>query len=443
MATTKGSTKKLANKSEGLEQVQEHYMDYPYPFRDPEDETRRLLSLMGEYLGELNHWLYNGKKNFKKGFRILVAGGGTGDSSTYMGEQLKDTDAEIVYLDFSNNSMEVAKKRAEIRGIKNITWVNDSILNIPKLKLGKFDYINCSGVLHHLESPAAGLKILQESLKDDGGMCVMVYGKYGRTGVYQVQDIMKIVNENVNNRIEEVMNGKAIMNSLPATNWYMRGQELLQDHIHFGDIGLYDMFLHKQDRAYSIPELHEFITDAGLNFVEFFDLTERLVLKPENYIKDFSLLQKIKKMSPIKQQALCELICGTVIKHSVYLTKSKKNTIASFDSLSNVPHFYTISGLPEQISEFLTNNPGQHSVTTTINNSWLKNASVTIPVTPFTNQIFKNMIGKPKSLKEMFEAIRKELKVNTSDSELITAFDQTLTPFITVGVLLLRDKSLL
>ena len=101
-----------------LQEVQEHYMDYPYPYRNPEDEKQRLLQLMGESLGELNHHLYKGKKSFKKGFRVLIAGGGTGDSSTFLGEQLKDTDAEIVYLDFSKNSMEIAKKRAEIRKIK-------------------------------------------------------------------------------------------------------------------------------------------------------------------------------------------------------------------------------------------------------------------------------------------------------------------------------------
>ena len=137
-------SKKTA-KSKDLTEVQEHYQDYPYPFRDPEEEKKRLLSIMGEYLGELNHYLYKGKENFKKGFRVLIAGGGTGDSAVYMAEQLKNTNAEVVYLDFSNPSMEIAKQRAENRGLKNITWVLDSILNIPKLKLGKFDFINCSG----------------------------------------------------------------------------------------------------------------------------------------------------------------------------------------------------------------------------------------------------------------------------------------------------------
>ena len=47
------------------------------------------------------------------------------------------------------------------------------------------------GVLHHLENPKLGLNVLKNVLKDDGFMSIMVYGKYGRTGVYQMQDLMK------------------------------------------------------------------------------------------------------------------------------------------------------------------------------------------------------------------------------------------------------------
>jgi ubiquinone/menaquinone biosynthesis C-methylase UbiE len=427
-----------------LQEVQEHYMDYPYPYRNPEDEKQRLLQLMGESLGELNHHLYKGKKSFKKGFRVLIAGGGTGDSSTFLGEQLKDTDAEIVYLDFSKNSMEIAKKRAEIRGLKNITWINDSILNIPKLKLGKFDYINCSGVLHHLASPPEGLKILQESLKDDGGMCVMVYAKYGRTGVYQVQELMRMVNEGVTNRAEEVSNGNILVKALPATNWYVRGQELLADHLIFGDIGLYDMFLHKQDRAYSVPELYEFITDAGLNFIEFFDIKDRLALRVENYIKDAALLQKIQKMDKMQQQAICELICGTVIKHSVYLSK-KKDVTATFDDLNNVPYFYAVDNIAQNAYDHFSKQlyAEGSAVQITVNNPWLKNANITIPVSKYTKYLFKNMIGESRSLKEIFDGVRLDSGDDVKDERLVDEVKRVFHPFLLAGILLLKDKSLL
>ncbi len=119
------------------------------------------------------------------------------------------------------------------------------------------------------------------------------------------------------------MNAKAVMAGFPATNWYIRGQELLRDHVVFGDIGLYDLFFYKQDRAYSIPELYELIHNAGLNFVEFSDVSEKLALRIENYISDFSLLQKIKRMDIITQQAICELMVGNIIKHSFLLLMQK------------------------------------------------------------------------------------------------------------------------
>ena len=73
--------------------------------------------------------------------------------------------------------MEVAQKRVNMRGLTGIKWLNDRIENIPNLGLGKFDLIQCSGVLHHLPDPQLGLNILSRSLADEGGMEIMVYAK--------------------------------------------------------------------------------------------------------------------------------------------------------------------------------------------------------------------------------------------------------------------------
>ncbi|WP_342278683.1 class I SAM-dependent methyltransferase [Candidatus Tisiphia endosymbiont of Myopa tessellatipennis] len=423
--------------------VQEHYQDYPYPYRDPEDETKRLLVISGEFLGELNHYLYKGKEDFNSGFRVLIAGGGTGDSAIYMAEQLKDKNAEVVYLDFSKPSMEIAQKRAEKRGLTNIKWVYDSILNIPKLNLGKFDYINCIGVLHHLKSPPDGLKILKDSLSDQGAINIMVYAKYGRTGLYQVQDIMKMVNQGVSNRVEEIMNTKSVMAGFPATNWYIRGQELLGDHVVFGDVGLYDMFLHKQDRAYSIPELYEFIHNAALNFVEFSDVSEKLALRIENYISDFSLLQKIKRMDIITQQVICELIVGNIIKHSFFVS-NQKDTIASLDNLDNIPYFYGITGaISKQIYDHIETNAlvAGNIVNFTLNNSLLKDINITIPISNYTKYVFKQMIDGGKSLQEIFDLIREDLQQEISNETLLLEVKNIFAPFFTTGIMLLHDKS--
>ncbi len=51
-----------------------------------------------------------------------------------------------------------------------------------------FDKIVCTGVLHHLSDPEAGLRSLRSVLKADGAMHLMVYAAYGRTGVAMMQE---------------------------------------------------------------------------------------------------------------------------------------------------------------------------------------------------------------------------------------------------------------
>ena len=438
------SKKLKINDKKDLKEVVEHYLDYPYPLRDPEDEKKRLLTIHGESLAELNHWLYKGKQDFNNGFRVLIAGGGTGDSSTYMGEQLKGKNAEVVYLDFSKNSMAIAKKRAEIRGIKNIKFINDSIFNIPDLNLGKFDYINCSGVLHHLSSPDEGLKILQQSLKPEGGMGLMVYAKYGRTAVYQIQDLMKMVNDGITSRAEEVLNARKILDSLPSTNWYSRSQDLISDVRNYGDVGIYDLFLHKQDRCYSIPELYDFVEGAGLNFIEFSETLPRLSMKVENFIRDPQLLSEIKKMPLRKQQAISEIIAGNIIKHT-FFASNISNPVATIEDKNNVPYFFGIAGIASQLVDYLSaNNVQEGNVSITINSVWLPNGmNITIPVTKFTKDILSEIVSEPnkKSIAEIFDNIKKSNKKAT-DSELFETADKIFSLFIDAGVMLYKDKSL-
>lgn len=306
--------------------VREHYENLPYPERLPEDEKKRLLHTGLDSLDRMNHYCFKGQQSFNENFRVLVAGGGTGDAIIYLAEQLRGKKARIVYLDLSSASMEIAKERARIRKLDNIEWVNASILEQNSKSLGEFDYINCSGVLHHLEDPLVGLKVLKNLLAPNGVLAIMVYAKYGRTAIYQTQELLRMVNSNATSSIqEEVNNAWKILNSLPPTNWLKRSEGLHTDHERYGDIGLYDLFLHKQDRAYSIPELFDWLNQADLNFIDF--SCSKSDYDPRCYIKDQELLQSVLSKNKQEQYAISELISGAIIKHSFYCGKNK-NTIA-------------------------------------------------------------------------------------------------------------------
>ena len=308
-----------------LKEVREHYENYPYPVKHPENEKMRLLVPITEGLDRMNYYCFGGKRDFAKPFRALVAGGGTGDAIIALAEQFRDNpDAELVYLDMSQASMAIAQECIRIRGLTNVRWIHDSILNIPKLGLGEFDYINCSGVLHHLANPDEGLQILADRLKPDGAMGLMVYAKYGRTAVYQMQETMRLLNKGEPNLQKKVDNTRALLNYLPRTNWFFHSPSMIINETQ-SDIGVFDLLLHSQDRAYSVPELYDWVEGRGLNMVAMFSDDRRIadnLYNPLSYIVDPNLIEQAKKLSLREQQALAELLNGHICKHTFYAAKN-------------------------------------------------------------------------------------------------------------------------
>ena len=176
-----------------MDEVRAQYEALPYPPRDPRDEAIRLITGTPSHVLEINHYLFSGRLNFARPFRALVAGGGTGDACIMLAQQLADRrcPGEVVYLDISTASRQICEGRAKARGLRNINFLTGSLLDLPSMPIGQFDYIDCTGVLHHLPDPAAGMRALASVLNPDGGMGVMLYGEYGRSGVYPLQELLQ------------------------------------------------------------------------------------------------------------------------------------------------------------------------------------------------------------------------------------------------------------
>lgn len=313
------------------------YELYPYPPRDPRAETSRLLTGSPSHIAEINHYIFAGKRDFTKPFRALIAGGGTGDGAIMLAQQLADISdkGDVVYLDLSASATNIAKSRAKVRGLKNIKFLQGSLLDVAKLCEPPFDYIDCCGVLHHLDDPSEGLESLTNVLCDNGGMGLMVYAPLGRTGVYPMQNLLRIIGDNKSpaGRLEQA---KSILRFLPPTNWLHRN-DLIKDHVDAGDAGIFDLLLHSQDRSYSVPELDHLIEQSRLKIVSFI---EPIRYDPLAFLDDPELMRTIGKLAWIDQCAIAEQLTGNLKTHVVYVVKStnKQNTVATPNDGSLIPY---------------------------------------------------------------------------------------------------------
>jgi SAM-dependent methyltransferase len=323
------------------DKVRDQYEAYPYPSRDPADEARRLIVGSPSSLLEINHYLFAGRRNFAQPFRALVAGGGTGDATIMLAQQLADAGgaAEVVYLDLSATSRGIAEARAEVRGLTNIRFVSGSLLELEKLGLGSFDYIDCCGVLHHLAEPEAGLAMLTGALAEDGGMGIMVYGSYGRSGVYLLQAVLRAL---IGDRplAEKVSFTRRLLTNLPPTNLFARNP-VLRDHTG-SDAELVDLLLHSQDRAYTVEEIAALLRGAGLNLISFI---EPLRYEPATYLKDPVLLRQLGGVTPEGRAALAEKLAGNMKTHVFYVSKKPAaDTLAWPDGPSAIPCLRVLDG---------------------------------------------------------------------------------------------------
>lgn len=397
-----------------IPEVRAQYETLPYPARKPKDEKHRLLTGPLMRLDAVNHHCFNGKQDFNN-FRVLIAGGGTGDSTMVWGEQLLGREGSgVTYLDMSEASRDIAQRRAQARGLDNIEWVNDSLLNLPRLGLESFDYIDCTGVLHHLEDPDAGLKALASVLKPDGAMNLMVYARYGRSGIYQVQELMRLVNGAETDTTRRVENVRAMLKSLPPHHWVNISKQL---GWHYGDVNddaeMLDMFLHAQDRPYTIGEVHDWLSRCGLRLAsEPGTRYTQLHYLPETYIKDADQLARIKKFPKAVQQGIAEAVSTKIAMHEFFaVPKARGETVADLFDPEMIPWPGTGPMVPySQLADVAAKHGADFTVT--LDNVPGKPA-VSIPKGRYVESLLRHIDGQ-RSIRQIVEAVRADPKFKES-----------------------------
>ncbi len=306
--------------------VRQQYERFPYPDYHPELDKPQLL--VSGHLELMCQVLWGGKKS-TRGLRVLDAGCGTGSPLVAMAIHFPE--ADIVAVDFSETSLKKARQLAEQYHCKNIRFFNLPIQQLPQLGL-TFDFVSASGVLHHLPDPAAGLKALGQVLDPQGAVSIMLYGKYGRTGIYMIQDALRKMAETEGEMeltSERIRFAYQLANHLPPHHPLSsrgRGREMQEGK----EAGIVDLLLHANDIPFDVPAVYQLCQNAGMSFYRWLF---PLIYNISNFCHDPRLLTQLQHMGKTQPQLeeIAELTHGQNSKHSFFAVRPEfQPFIASF-----------------------------------------------------------------------------------------------------------------
>jgi SAM-dependent methyltransferase len=291
--------------------VRDQYEKYPYPDIDPENERPQVL--VSSHLSLMCDVLWGGKKS-PDNLRVLDAGCGTG--SPLVAAALAYPNAEIVGIDFSESSLAKARQLAKRYNVKNVQFFHLPIERLPDLGM-TFDFVISSGVLHHLPEPSVGLKAIADVLDPQGAVSVMLYGHYGRIGVYMLQEALQAAFDPdvpIEKRIPPTLQLARQLSSHHPMARRARGRELQEGK----DAGIVDLLLHANDIPFDVPAVYKLCEDAGMKFHRWLF---PLIYEPHNYLKDPLILETVEKFSTPERHRIAELIHGRNSKHSFFTVK--------------------------------------------------------------------------------------------------------------------------
>jgi len=208
---------------------------------------------------------------------ILIAGCGTNQAAVFA---YTNRSAKVVAVDVSQPSLDHTRFLKDKYSLKNLETHLLPIEDLPSL--GKdFDLVVSTGVLHHMADPPVGMKALADCLRPGGVAALMLYARYGRTGVEIMQSIFRELDLHQDD--ESLRMVKYALTCL-APDHPLQSYLSIAPDLQF-DAGLVDTFLHGRDRSYTVEGCIDLVESAGLVFGEWFLKTPYyppMLIDPDN-----------------------------------------------------------------------------------------------------------------------------------------------------------------
>jgi SAM-dependent methyltransferase len=301
-----GSGRRLTGKSEDrTEEIRDFYERMPYPAPLASLDKHRDLYKNRERRRAEFHLIWPADQS-RANQEILIAGCGTSQAARYA---LREPDARITAIDISETSLRHTRDLQRKYDLENLEVHQLAIESVKELGRS-FDLVVCTGVLHHLPDPDRGLRALRDVLSPRGAMRLMVYARYGRAGIYMIQDYCRLLG--ITTSEDDLRGLGAALDALaadhPIAGVLRRAKDFRRPE------AMADALLHPQDRAYTVPELYEWLDRCGMSFGRWVEQAPYsaqcgAVARSPHASRLASLPSRL-------QHAAVELFRGTIISHS-------------------------------------------------------------------------------------------------------------------------------
>ena len=209
--------------------------------------------------------------------QILIAGCGTGEHSITTASTFKNCD--VLAIDLSLSSVAYAKRKTEELNISNIDYMQADILDLGVLNR-KFDIIESVGVLHHMNNPMVGWKVLADCLNTGGLMRIGLYSELARKSIVQIRD--EIEHLNIESSYDAM---KSFRNKIGSSE--EEPHKLIVSSLDFYSMSAFrDLIFHVQEHRFTIPQIEASLTQLGLMFCGFETLHVVEKFKSENFTEN-------------------------------------------------------------------------------------------------------------------------------------------------------------
>ncbi len=252
--------KKIGSIKDNISQkVKSQYEENPYPrWRYGSHKTNKKISIIKAINNDINP-NYIRKNIDNNQLKVLIAGCGTGQ---HILNTQRYKNAQITSIDLSVSSLAYAQRKINELGIDNVELIQMDILEVGLLK-ERFDIIESSGVLHHMDEPSKGLQALLGVLKKNGFLKLALYSELARKEIVKARNYItskkiQANEDNIRSFRQRIISGELKdLNSLKTTGDF------------YSLSGCRDLCFHAQEHRFTINQLQETLKFHELKFVGF------------------------------------------------------------------------------------------------------------------------------------------------------------------------------